>query len=117
MKTFTQGDELEHNVTQVKQVVEHGLASYTLACLTAAQDGYALDLRNRYSPDFSVGLFTANFVKTEAKPVEDMPEGKAASTVGKPKPGRPSKAAQTKELLKATLPADALKTVTNKEEK
>ena len=113
MKTFTQEDELARNVTDVKSVVEHGLASYTLACLTAAQDGYALDLRNRYSPDFSIGLFTAYFVKVEAKPVDVKEE----SQVGRSKPGRPSKAAQTKELLKATLPAEALQVVTNKEEK
>lgn len=112
MQTFLQEDELTHNITDIRQVAEHGIVTYTLSCLEAAQDGFALDLRNKTCPDFAIGLFTANFVKAEAKPVaEDTTDVAKQITVGKPKAGRPSKAAQTKAALLEKLPAEAVATV------
>lgn len=111
----------ELKIREIKQVVQNGFVSYTQEIVELAKQGYVLDIRNKTSPQFQLGLFICNMLLLEDEQGIDavFTNGEMASGVDRvvvdnvTKPKRTyAKSDKAKEALRSKLPADALQTIT-----
>lgn len=90
-----------------KSICCHGFIDFLQEIIACTKDGWILDLRSQFAPQFMIGIFVANFYKVEDEIVEeDIPTEQT-------KPKRSYiKSEKAKEALKAKLPAEATATIT-----
>lgn len=110
----------ELKIKEQKQIVARGFVQYSQEVVELAKKGFVLDVRNKTSPQFQLGLFICNmllleediFVSTnEIGVVEDATN--VAEKAAQPKQKRTyAKSDKAKAALAAKLPAEALQTIT-----
>lgn len=112
----------ELKIANNKEVVATGFVTYTQEVAALAAQGYVVDIRSRYSPQWQLGLFVCNMLLLEDEEVEGVEETTSTLVVTAPtepvvvadkvektvkKPGRPTKADKVKAELSAKLGEDA----------
>lgn len=81
----------ELKIKETKQVVANGLVQYSQEVVELAKQGYVLDIRNKTSPNFMLGLFTCNMLLLEDETSIQLGGGEVgiaeeATAVEQPKP-------------------------------
>lgn len=102
----------ELKIKDQKQVVQNGFVSYTQEVAALAAQGYVVDIRNKYCPQFMLALFTCNMLL-----LEDTVDTVAEITTNVAEEATKEKRVYTKsnkakEALRSKLPAEALQTIT-----
>lgn len=107
----------ELKIKEQKQIVARGFVQYSQEIVELASQGFVLDIRNKTSPQFQLGLFVCNMLLLEDE--EDanivVPSQVVDNSIDKTetKPKRTyAKSNKAKEALRSKLPAEALQTIT-----
>lgn len=104
----------ELKIKQEKQIVARGFVQYSQEIVELAKQGFVLDIRNKTSPQFQLGLFVCNMLLLEDT-VDTVAEiaTNVADVATEPKIKRTyAKSDKAKAALAAKLPAEALQTIT-----
>lgn len=104
----------ELKIKDVKSIACHGFVEFLQEIIAAANEGWTLDVRSKYCPQFMVGIFCANFYKLEEEEISVSTNeiGIAEDAVVEKPKKTYAKSAKAKAALAAKLPADALQTIT-----
>ena len=97
-------------IKEQKQIVANGFVQYSQEIVELAKQGYVLDIRNKTSPNFMLGLFTCSMLLLEDE-AEIATSVADVATEAKPKRNY-AKSDKAKEALRSKLPAEALQTIT-----
>lgn len=106
----------ELKIVDSKEVVATGFVTYTQEVAALAAQGYVVDIRSKYCPQWQLGLFVCNMLLLEDEdgkeevnvpPVTAPTEPIAGVEKTIKKPGRPTRADKVKAELSAKLGEDA----------
>lgn len=100
----------EQQIIERKTVASQGFISFIQDIIQLTQEGYILDVSNRYCPQFQIGLFTANMILL--KEDEQTQEEQQTVPLEQEKPKQRGRKVVIKESLQSKLPAEALQTIT-----
>lgn len=100
----------ELKIKEQKQIVARGFVQYSQEIVELAKQGFVLDVRNKTSPQFQLGLFVCNMLllDDEAEMATNVVD---VATEAKPKRTY-AKSEKAKAALRSKVPADALQTIT-----
>ena len=98
----------ELKIANNKEVVATGFVTYTQEVAALAAQGYVVDIRSKYCPQWQLGLFVCNMLLLEDEDGQEeivVPPVAAGNVVtpAKKAAGRPSKADKDKAELQAKL--------------
>ena len=104
----------ELKIKEQKQIVARGFVQYSQEIVELAKQGFILDIRNKTSPQFQLGLFVCNMLLLDDT-VDTVAEiaTNVADVATEAKPRRTyAKSDKAKDALRSKLPAEALQTIT-----